>query len=261
MSCLFRRRGGHNNNRASSSNGDSSSSTSDSFDTSDDDLDNSASDEEIRAIERRDTNPFHSLQIPRIVVESNSPVPTLPAVIRRGPPPPDVVPAAQYVAQRVPLGGPTTASSTTVGPTPPGTALYRPRYQQYRTPDLTSRSGGAVTGATAPFFRPAVINSAAMSNSLKKNWVVPTAPMSTGAGGGGGGAGQQPQQRRVDQSEIDARLKSLMDRLSSQQASGKEGRGGGANRSLLFSYFVMKTRERYESSFGTVSRKPLHASF
>ena len=161
---------------------------------------------DIQAIERRDTNPFHSLQIPRIVVQSNSPVPTLPVLVppnrRQQPPPPDVVPAVQYVAQRVPLGG----------PTPPGTALYRPRYQQYRTPDLTAAAGGGAP-PMAPHGRAAVISSAAVSNSLKKNWVVP--------GGGGGGGPKQPAaaHKRADQSEIDARLKSLMDRLSSQQAS------------------------------------------
>jgi hypothetical protein len=62
----------------------------------------------------------------------------------------------------------------------------------------------------APHGRAAVISSAAVSNSLKKNWVVP---------GGGGPVQPAAAHKRADQSEIDARLKSLMDRLSSQQAS------------------------------------------
>jgi hypothetical protein len=214
-----RRRGGQQpqHHRATGSHSSSASTdSSSSFDSSDDDDLGSATDEEICAIQQRDSNPFHSLQIPRIVVESNSPVPTLPpgsygnnaAAVRRGQVP-DVVPASQYVAQRVPLG-PTPAL-------PPGTALYKPRYQHYRTPDLTAVQPAAASSQfnIGSFYRPA----SAVSNSLKKNWVVP---------GGGGGAGaassgglaQQPQQqqpRRVDQSEIDARLKSLMDRLSSQQ--------------------------------------------
>ena len=47
--------------------------------------------------------------------------------------------------------------------------------------------------------------SGVLSNNLKKNWVTPSAPASQ-------------TQRKVDQAEIDARLKSLMDRLSSQQS-------------------------------------------
>ena len=206
----FRRRGNTttNHHRATSSHSSSSTTESSSFDSSDDDLD-SATDEEIRAIEQRDNNPFHSLQIPRIVVQSNSPLPTLTAAAnittRRGQaPPPDLV-MPQYVAQRVPLNPPAL---------PLGTALYRPRYQHYRTPDLTAgvQPQLQLHSSAGSQYRPA----SAVSNSLKKKWVVPAV---ANGGAGAASSGSQPQQRRVDQSEIDARLKSLMDRLSSQQVS------------------------------------------
>ncbi|XP_023321796.1 uncharacterized protein LOC111696427 [Eurytemora carolleeae] len=63
-----------------------------------------SADEEIREIERRDNNPFNTMSIPKIIVEPNSPL-----VNRKDPP-------SKYIHQAVPL----------TGPTPPGTALYKP---------------------------------------------------------------------------------------------------------------------------------------
>merc|ERR1719474_1210396 len=102
------------------------------------------------------------------------------------------IPEAKHVAQIVPLG-----------PTPFGTALYQPSLSslmkyQYKTPTMSSSAPQQPT----PQYRTL---SGVLSNNLKKNWVT-TAPQS----------GQT--HRKVSQSEIDDRLKSLMDRLSSQQS-------------------------------------------
>jgi len=159
-----------------------SSSDEGSTDDTDSYSDTDTEDEEIREIERRDNNPFNNLSIPKIVVEPNSPV-----IGRRGPHP-------QYVAQTVPLGG----------PTPPGTGLYKPLMSslskyQYKTPDYTLNN---TKQAPAPYYR---TTDGAVSNNLKKNWVSgPTNPNQA--------------QKKVNQSEIDTRLKSLMDRLSNQQS-------------------------------------------
>jgi len=167
----IRRRG---RREVSSSDGDTSDDSDDTDSTED------SSDEELREIERRDNNPFNNIQIPKIVVEPNSPLTN-----RR-----DVDP--KYVSQVVPL----------TGPTPPGTGLYKPSMSslakyQYKTPDFTNKP---VT--QGPHYRTL---SGAVSNNLKKNWV--SAPNNS-----------NQMQKKVDQSEIDARLKSLMDRLSSQQS-------------------------------------------
>ena len=102
------------------------------------------------------------------------------------------VPDPKYVSQQVPLG-PAAFSS----------ALYQPSLSsmtkyQYKTPALASQQ----PPPAAPQYRTL---SGVLSNNLKKNWVT-TAP-----------AANQTQ-KKVDQAEIDARLKSLMDRLSSQQS-------------------------------------------
>ena len=99
---------------------------------------------------------------------------------------------SSYVSQTVPLG-----------PTPYGTALYQPSLSsltkyQYKTPSLP-----ATTANPTSQYRTL---SGVLSNNLKKNWAAGAAPPV-----------ERPQ-RKVDQVEIDARLKSLMDRLSSQQS-------------------------------------------
>ena len=125
-------------------------------------------------------NPF---TVPKIVVQPNSPVPGGPA---SGPDP-------SHVAQTVPLG----AAAY-------GTGLYQPSLSsltkyQYKTPSLPSTSATPA----APQYRTL---SGVLSNNLKKNWAA------------GPEATTDRPQRKVDQTEIDARLKSLMDRLSSQQS-------------------------------------------
>ena len=117
-------------------------------------------------------NPF---TVPKIVVQPNSPIPGGPA---SGPDP-------SHVAQTVPLG----AAAY-------GTGLYQPSLSsmtkyQYKTPALPTTPANNTQYRTL---------SGVLSNNLKKNWVTPsTAPASQS-------------QRKIDQAEIDARLKSLMDR-------------------------------------------------
>ena len=116
--------------------------------------------------------------VPEIVVQPNSPVPGLPD--------------PSHLAQSVPLG-----------PSAFGTGLYQPSLSsmtkyQYKTPALP-------TSQTAPSTQYRTL-SGVLSNNLKKNWVTPAA------------APASQSQRKIDQAEIDARLKSLMDRLSSQQS-------------------------------------------
>ena len=117
-------------------------------------------------------NPF---TVPQIVVQPNSPVPGGPA----GAPDPS------HVAQSVPLG-----------PAAYGTALYQPSLSsmtkyQYKTPALPTTPANNTQYRTL---------SGVLSNNLKKNWVTPSA------------APASQSQRKIDQAEIDARLKSLMDR-------------------------------------------------
>ena len=103
-------------------------------------------------------------------------------------------PDSKYVSQQVPLG-----------PSAFGTGLYQPSLSsmtkyQYKTPALSSQQ----PQAPATQYRTL---SGVMSNNLKKNWASgSTAPAATQG------------QKKVDQAEIDARLKSLMDRLSNQQS-------------------------------------------
>ena len=140
-------------------------------------------------------NPF---TVPRIIVQPNSPIPGKAAgsggVTPRGTlSPGEDSSDPNYIAQAVPLG-----------PTPYGTALYQPSLSsltkyQYKTPSLPSTSAAPA----APQYRTL---SGVLSNNLKKNWAA------------GPEANTDRPQRKVDQTEIDARLKSLMDRLSSQQS-------------------------------------------
>ena len=95
------------------------------------------------------------------------------------------VPDPAHVAQTVPLG----AAAY-------GTGLYQPSLSsmtkyQYKTPALPSAPANPTQYRTL---------SGVLSNNLKKNWVTPNA------------APASQSQRKIDQAEIDARLKSLMDR-------------------------------------------------
>ena len=140
-------------------------------------------------------NPF---TVPQIIVQPNSPTPGKAAgsggvTPRATLSPGDDSSDPNYIAQAVPLG-----------PTPFGTALYQPSLSsltkyQYKTPSLPSTSATPA----APQYRTL---SGVLSNNLKKNWAA------------GPEANTDRPQRKVDQTEIDARLKSLMDRLSSQQS-------------------------------------------
>ena len=117
-------------------------------------------------------NPF---TVPEIVVQPNSPVPGGQVGL----------PDPSHVAQSVPLG----AAAY-------GTGLYQPSLSsmtkyQYKTPALPSAPANNSQYRTL---------SGVLSNNLKKNWVTPSA------------APASQSQRKIDQAEIDARLKSLMDR-------------------------------------------------
>ena len=90
------------------------------------------------------------------------------------------VPDPAHVAQTVPLG------AAAYGP-----GLYQPSKYQYKTPALPSAPANPTQYRTL---------SGVLSNNLKKNWVTPSA------------APASQSQRKIDQAEIDARLKSLMDR-------------------------------------------------
>ena len=172
--------------RSSSNKGSSDEFSSDYSTTSDE----SSSDEsELRNLDERynKRNPF---TVPKIVVQPNSPIPGTSTPKQMLSPSNSGIPDAHHVAQTVPLG-----------PTPFGTALYQPSLSslmkyQYKTPTMTSSHQPTTQYRTL---------SGVLSNNLKKNWVT-NAPQT----------GQT--HRKVDQSEIDARLKSLMDRLSSQQS-------------------------------------------
>ena len=137
-------------------------------------------------------NPF---TVPRIVVQPNSPTPggkVAPAGPTKAVSP--GVPDPSHVSQTVPMG-----------PTPFGTALYQPSLSsltkyQYKTPSLPSSSAAAPSNQYRTL-------SGVLSNNLKKNWAT-----------GPSASADRPQRNKVDQAEIDARLKSLMDRLSSQQS-------------------------------------------
>jgi len=175
--------------RSSSNKGSSDDFSSDYSTTSDE----SSSDEsELRNLDDKynKRNPF---TVPKIVVQPNSPIPgtSTPKQMLSPHNSGTGTPDSQHVAQTVPLG-----------PTPFGTALYQPSLSslmkyQYKTPTMSS-AGSQPT----PQYRTL---SGVLSNNLKKNWVT-TAPTT----------GQT--HRKVSQSEIDDRLKSLMDRLSSQQS-------------------------------------------
>jgi len=176
--------------RSSSTKGSSDDFSSDYTTTSDD----SSSDEsELRNLDEKfnKKNPF---TVPKIIVQPNSPIPgtSTPKQMLSPSNSGTGIPEAKHVAQTVPLG-----------PTPFGTALYQPSLSslmkyQYKTPTMSSSANQQPT----PQYRTL---SGVLSNNLKKNWVT-TAPQS----------GQTT--RKVSQSEIDDRLKSLMDRLSSQQS-------------------------------------------
>jgi len=176
--------------RSSSIKGSSDDFSSDYSTTSDE----SSSDEsELRNLDEKfnKRNPF---TVPKIIVQPNSPIPGTSTPKQMLSPNNSVngAPDPQHVAQTVPLG-----------PTPFGTALYQPSLSslmkyQYKTPTMSSSAPQQPT----PQYRTL---SGVLSNNLKKNWVT-TAPQS----------GQT--HRKVSQSEIDDRLKSLMDRLSSQQS-------------------------------------------
>merc|ERR1719422_1769577 len=131
-------------------------------------------------------NPF---TVPKIVVQPNSPVP--PTSVSK-PSTKPIQPDPKYISQSVPLG-----------PSAYGSALYQPSLSsmmkyQHKTPALPSQPPQQTNSQYRTL-------SGVLSNNLKKNWVTPSAPASQ-------------TQRKVDQAEIDARLKSLMDRLSSQQS-------------------------------------------
>eukprot|EP00092_Neocalanus_flemingeri_P024414 GFUD01026470.1.p1 GENE.GFUD01026470.1~~GFUD01026470.1.p1 ORF type:complete len:1877 (-),score=478.06 GFUD01026470.1:313-5943(-) len=172
--------------RSNSDKGSSDDFSSDYSTTSDE----SSSDEsELRNLDEKHNkrNPF---TVPKIVVQPNSPIPGTSTPKQMLSPRNSGTPDSQHVAQTVPLG-----------PTPFGTALYQPSLSslmkyQYKTPTMSSQQ---------PTTQYRTL-SGVLSNNLKKNWVTPGVPQS----------GQT--HRKVDQSEIDARLKSLMDRLSSQQS-------------------------------------------
>jgi hypothetical protein len=176
--------------RSSSTKGSSDDFSSDYSTTSDE----SSSDEsELRNLDEKynKRNPF---TVPKIIVQPNSPIPgtSTPKQMLSPNNSGTGTPEAQHVAQTVPLG-----------PTPFGTALYQPSLSslmkyQYKTPTMSSSS----SQKPATQYRTL---SGVLSNNLKKNWVT-TAPQASQT------------QRKVSQSEIDDRLKSLMDRLSSQQS-------------------------------------------
>jgi len=154
-----------------------------------------SSNEEIKEIERRDNNPFNTMSIPKIVVDYNSPLMT-----RKG------YPDNKYVSQTVPLSA---AAGQNSGPTPKGTGLFNPgltsnlyKYQ-FKTPDFTKVNQQHQQQQQQSQYRAI---SGIMSNNLKKNWVTPSTNQKNST------------QKKVDPSEIDARLRSLMDRLSSQQS-------------------------------------------
>jgi len=138
-------------------------------------------------------NPF---TVPKITIQPNSPVPGKPAgsggATPRAPLSPEDSSDPNYISQAIPLG-----------PTPFGTALYQPSLSsltkyQYKTPSLPNSSAQPTTQYRTL--------SGVLSNNLKKNWAA------------GPEANSDQPKRKVDQNEIDARLKSLMDRLSSQQS-------------------------------------------
>ena len=153
-------------------------------------MDSSSDESELRALDEKfnKENPF---TVPEIRVQPNSPLPSSDAgakIVTKA------QPDSKYVSQQVPLG-----------PAAYGTGLYQPSLSsmtkyQYKTPALSSQQ----PQAPATQYRTL---SGVMSNNLKKNWASgSTAPASTQG------------QKKVDQAEIDARLKSLMDRLSNQQS-------------------------------------------
>ena len=170
----------------------SESSTSSDYTTSS--VDSSSDESELRALDEKFNreNPF---TVPEIRVQPNSPLPTSHGGDATGAKAATKTqPDSKYVSQQVPLG-----------PSAFGTGLYQPSLSsmtkyQYKTPALASQP----PQAPATQYRTL---SGVMSNNLKKNWASgSTAPAATQG------------QKKVDQAEIDARLKSLMDRLSNQQS-------------------------------------------
>ena len=149
--------------------------------------------------------------VPEIVVQPNSPVPGLPD--------------PSHLAQAVPLG-----------PAAYGTGLYQPSLSsmtkyQYKTPALSSSQPPPSTQYRTL--------SGVLSNNLKKNWVTPAA------------APASQSQRKIDQAEIDARLKSLMDRLSSQQSLLKPAEKPSAQmQHYLQSTSSSQTRKLSDSALG-----------
>ena len=172
----------------------SDSSTSSDYTTSS--VDSSSDESELRALDEKFNreNPF---TVPEIRVQPHSPLPPGNGVggdLGGGKAASKALPDSKYVSQQVPLG-----------PAAYGTALYQPSLSsmtkyQYKTPALTSHQ----PPAPATQYRTL---SGVLSNNLKKNWATGTAAPAANQG-----------QKKVDQAEIDARLKSLMDRLSSQQS-------------------------------------------
>ena len=157
-------------------------------------MDSSSDESELRALDEKFNreNPF---TVPEIRVQPNSPLPTSHGGDATGAKAATKTqPDSKYVSQQVPLG-----------PSAFGTGLYQPSLSsmtkyQYKTPALSSQQ----PQAPATQYRTL---SGVMSNNLKKNWASgSTAPAATQG------------QKKVDQAEIDARLKSLMDRLSNQQS-------------------------------------------
>ena len=169
----------------------SDASTSSDYTTSS--VDSSSDESELRALDEKfnKENPF---TVPEIRVQPNSPLPTSHGADTGSKAIAKTQPDSKYVSQQVPLG-----------PAAYGTGLYQPSLSsmtkyQYKTPALSSQQ----PQAPATQYRTL---SGVMSNNLKKNWATgATAPASTQG------------QKKVDQAEIDARLKSLMDRLSNQQS-------------------------------------------
>ena len=170
----------------------SESSTSSDYTTSS--VDSSSDESELRALDEKFNreNPF---TVPEIRVQPNSPLPTSHGGDATGAKAATKTqPDSKYVSQQVPLG-----------PSAYGTGLYQPSLSsmtkyQYKPPALSSQQ----PQAPATQYRTL---SGVMSNNLKKNWASgSTAPAATQG------------QKKVDQAEIDARLKSLMDRLSNQQS-------------------------------------------
>ena len=156
-------------------------------------MDSSSDESELRALDEKfnKENPF---TVPEIRVQPNSPLPTSHGGDTGAKAMAKTQPDSKYVSQQVPLG-----------PAAYGTGLYQPSLSsmtkyQYKTPALSSQQ----PQAPATQYRTL---SGVMSNNLKKNWATGAAAPASTQG-----------QKKVDQAEIDARLKSLMDRLSNQQS-------------------------------------------